>query len=86
MTKVAQFSVYKGERFQGFVKAVNHQQAVARAHGRYGICDVELASERKALASERRNANRLQQAKQSRRYPTDGFESRRAKLIADLVN
>jgi hypothetical protein len=86
MTKPAQFAVYKSTEFQGFVKAVNYAQAVARAHGRYGMCDVELAYERKPLAKERRQANARQQGKQSRRYPTPGFEERRAKLIADLVS
>lgn len=86
MTKVAIFQVLKGSVHMGFVKAVNYQQAVARAHGRYGICDVELATERKPLAKERRQANARQQAKQSRRYPTPGFEDRRAALIAELVS
>jgi hypothetical protein len=86
MTKVALFQVLKGTVHMGFVKAVNYEQACARAHGRYGICDVELASERKPLAKERRQANARQQAKQSRRYPTPGFEARRAALIAELVD
>ena len=83
MTKPAQFAVYKSTEFQGFVKAVNYAQAVARAHGRYGICDVELATERKAFAQERTHANIRQQGKQSRRYPTPGFDARRAALIAE---
>lgn len=82
MTKVAQFAVFKGNVLVGAVKAVNFEQACARAHGRYGICDVELAAERKALRKERLQANKRQQAKQSRRYPTPGFEDRRAALIA----
>jgi hypothetical protein len=85
MTKVAKFAVYKSTEFQGFVKAVNYAQAVARAHGRYGICDVELASERKPLAKERRHANARQQAKQSRRYPVGDFEARRLALIAEVL-
>jgi hypothetical protein len=86
MTKVAIFQVLKGTVHVGYVKAVNYEQAVARAHGRYGICDVELATERKPLAKERRQANARQQAKQSRRYPTPGFDERRAALIAELVS
>lgn len=82
MTKVAKFAVFKGTTLVGMVKAVNFEQAVARAHGRYGICDVELASERKPLRKERFQANQRQQAKQSRRYPTPGFEDRRAVLLA----
>ena len=85
MTKVAEFAVFKGERFQGMVKAVNHQHAVARAHGRYGICDVELATERKPLRKERLNANKLQQAKQSRLYPVGDFEARRKALIEEVL-
>lgn len=86
MTKPAEFAVYKSTEFQGFVKAVNYQQAVARAQGRYGkFVDVELATARKAFSKERLNANARQQAKQSRRYPTPGFDARRAALIAEVL-
>lgn len=85
MTKVAKFAVFKSTVLVGTVKAVNYDQAVARAHGRYGICDVELATERKAFAKERLQANTLQQAKQSRRYPTPGFDARREALIREVM-
>jgi hypothetical protein len=84
-SKAATFAVYKSTEFQGFVKALTYQQAVARAHGRFGICDVELCTDRKAQPKERRDCNVRQQAKQSRRYPTPGFEARRSALIAELV-
>lgn len=80
----ATFEVYKGTQFVGFVKAFSHAQAVARAHGRYGICDVELPTE---AAKERRDylsANACQQGKQSRRYPTPGFDARCDALIAEF--
>lgn len=82
MTKVAKFAVFKSTTLVGTVKAVNYEQAVARAHGRYGICDVELAYERAPLRKERLQANQHQQGKQARRYPTPRFEERRAALIA----
>jgi hypothetical protein len=85
-TKVALFQVLKGTVHMGLLRPVNFEQACARARGRYGICDVELAYERKPLAKERRQANALQQGKQSRRYPTPGFEARRAALIAELLD
>ena len=84
MTKPATFAAFKSTVLVGHVKAVNYQQAVARAHGRYGICDVELATERKPFAGERLTANERQQAKQSRRYPVIGFDERVAALRASL--
>lgn len=84
-SSIQTWEVYKSTALVGYVKAVSHAQAVARAHGRYGICDVELATQRKARPSDRRNANICQQAKQSRRYPVVGFEARRAALIEEVL-
>jgi hypothetical protein len=82
---IATFAVYKSTEFQGFVKSVSYAQAVAKAHGRYGICDVELCRDREVQPKERRDCNIRQQAKQSRRYPTPGFDARRAALIAEVL-
>lgn len=84
MTKPATFAAFKSTVLVGYVKAVNFQQAVARAHGRYGICDVELATERKAFAGERLSCNKLQQAKQSRRYYVGDIDARVEALRASL--
>lgn len=78
------FEVFKGTTLIGFVKAGSHAVAVAKAHGRYGICDVELPGRVKKDARDYLSANVQQQGKQSRRYPVIGFEQRRAKLIAEL--
>lgn len=86
MTKPATFAVYKSVTLVGYVKAVNHAQAYARAQGRYGICDVELSTERKALRSDRLSANVRQQGKQARRYPVGDFDARRAALIAEVMD
>lgn len=81
----ATFEVYKGQVHVGFVKAGSHAQAVARAHGRYGICDVELPSQRTDKSRpDYISAAKCQQAKQSRRYPTPGFEARREALISEF--
>lgn len=85
MTKPATYTVLKSTVQVGIVKAVNFAQAVARAHGRYGICDVELSSERVPFAKERLQANTLQQAKQSRRYFVGDIDARVQALRDSLV-
>lgn len=65
------------------IAAVSYRQAVERARRRYGpFVDVELHTTREASARDRALCNARQQAKTARRYPTDGFEARRAELIA----
>ena len=80
----ATFLVFKSTVFVGTVKAFSHAQAVARAHGRYGICDVELPVEDGKQRRDYLSAAKCQQAKQSRRYPVIGFDERVAALRASL--
>lgn len=84
-SKVQVWDVFKSTLFVGTVKAVSHAQAYARANGRYGVCDVELATQRKARPSDRLSANSRQQGKAARRYPVGDFEARRAALIAEVL-
>lgn len=85
MTKqMSIFEVYKGTTLVGTIKAPSHPVAVARAHYRYGICEVELQRNRKPCYGDRLSANICQQGKQSRRYPVIGFEARRKALIEAL--
>jgi hypothetical protein len=82
---IGTYEVLAGTKHLGFVTAISLATAVAKAHGKFGkFVDVELALDRKARPSDRRVAARKQAAKTARRYPTDGFEARRAALIAEF--
>lgn len=80
------FAVYANNRhFLGYVSAAGHKAAVVRAERKFGYgLDVELCQNVKARPSDRLNVNREYDAKTARRYPTDGFEARRAALIAEF--
>lgn len=77
------FTVLKNKVFQGTVSAVSYDQALARAYGRFGRCEV--------VASGNVNIDRASNGKRGRNdksfthgrapYATPGFEARRAALI-----
>jgi hypothetical protein len=77
------YEVLIGTKHMGFVSAISLATARAKAVRKFGpFVDVELALDRKARPSDRRLAAVCQNAKTARRYPTPGFEARRAELIA----
>lgn len=82
---IGTYEVLVGVKHIGFVSAISLATARAKAVRKFGpFVDVELALDRKARPSDRRLAARKQAAKTARRYPTDGFEVRRAALIAEF--
>jgi hypothetical protein len=82
---IGTYEVLKGTKHIGFVSAISFKTARAKAVRLFGqFVDVELATNRKARPSDRQPANRLQQAKTARRYPTPDFEARRAALLAEF--
>jgi histidinol-phosphate/aromatic aminotransferase/cobyric acid decarboxylase-like protein len=84
MNAMPTFAVYTNNRnFLGYVSGVSHKQASVRAERKFGYgLDVELCVNVKPLAKDVLNANVAYEAKTARRYPTTGFEARRAALIA----
>ena len=79
------FAVYAHRSFLGYVNAVSLQQARRRArklHGAY--VSVELAVNVPTRAADRTLANVVEHGKRNVRYPTQGFEARRAALIAEF--
>lgn len=85
MNAMPTFAVYTNNRhLLGYVSAVSHKQACVRAERRFGYgLDVELSMNVAPLASDRASANVRHATKRARRYPTNGFEARRAALVAE---
>jgi hypothetical protein len=77
------FAVIRHRTLLGYVTAVSYAKAVEAAGRRYSEFDaVELCTNRKARPSDRKACNIREASKRAVRYPTDGFEARRAALIA----
>lgn len=83
-TSLPTFACYRHREFVGFVQAVSHRKAELRAERLYGIVTVELTTDRANRPSDRLNANKSHACNRAVRYPTDGFEARRAALIAEF--
>jgi hypothetical protein len=80
MTKtIASFTVLKNTNKVGIVNAVSYAQALARATGRYGRCEV-LANGDARMDRKGRHADSYSHGRSP--YPTPGFDERRAALIA----
>ena len=77
------FAVLKNKTLLGYVSAVSYEQAIARAYGRYGRCEVNacgnVAIDRNAKTKGR---NDMSYSHGRAPYATPGFEARRAALIA----
>lgn len=80
------FTVLKNKLVVGTVSAVSYDQAVARAYGRYGRCEViangNVAIDKAANGKRGRNDQSFTHGR--RPYATPGFEARRAALIAEF--
>lgn len=74
------FKVLKNTNFVGFVNAVSYEQALARATGRYGRCEVLACGNQPMDKKGRMGVDSYSHGR--RPYPTPGFEARRAALIA----
>jgi hypothetical protein len=84
MNNVPTYEALIGSKHMGFVTAISLATARAKAVRKWGpFVDVELSLDRKPRPSDRRLANVCQQGKTARRYPTPGFEARRAALLAE---
>lgn len=75
------FTVLKNKLPVGTVSAVSYEQAIGRAYGRFGRCEVvangnvEMDKRGKRMVAEGFTHGRSP-------YPTPGFEERRSALIA----
>lgn len=79
------FAIFAHRAFLGYVNAVSLKQARQRArklHGAY--VTVELATNVAPRVADVTLANVVEQGKRNVRYPTQGFEARRAALIAEF--
>lgn len=79
------FAVFHHRAFMGYVNAPSHAKAVERATALYGRrVEVELSTTRTTRQPARIAANKVYNAKRAAPYPTDGFDARRAALIAEF--
>jgi hypothetical protein len=72
------FTVLKNGNFVGYVNGVSYAQALARANGRFGRCEV-IATGNARMDRKGRHADSFTHGRSP--YPTPGFEARRAALI-----
>jgi hypothetical protein len=75
------FTVLKNKVQIGVVSAVSYEQALARAVGRYGRCEV-VANGNARMDRKGRHADSYSHGR--RPYATPGFEARREALIAEF--
>lgn len=84
-TSLPTFACYRHRELAGYVAAVSHAKAARKAERLYGVgVSVELCLDRKPRPSDRIAANERHACNRAVRYPTDGFEARRAALIAEF--
>lgn len=72
------FAVLKNTNLVGYVNAVSYEQAIARAIGLYGRCEV-IAQGNARMDRKGRHADSYSHGRSP--YATPGFEARRAALI-----
>lgn len=74
------YTVLKNTCKVGVVNAVSYEQAIARAMGRFGRCEVLANGDGARMDRKGRHADSYSHGRTP--YPTPGFEARRAALIA----
>ncbi len=78
------FAVYRNRAFVGYVNAVSYEQALTRAKGLYGRCEVLATGNVKMNRSANVNGRSDMSYTNGRSpCPTPGFAARRAALIAE---